>query len=111
MAGMEKSRVRRIRYRSRCRRARAVAPIDATALHRPGARRRRQNNPGRVAGPGLRGKRKVSFMPKAYSITVRGVVQGVGFRPFVYRLARAHDLKGWVLNAEHGVRIHLEGAA
>lgn len=50
-------------------------------------------------------------MPNAYSIRVRGVVQGVGFRPFIYRLARAHDLKGWVLNAEDGVRIHIEGEA
>jgi len=49
-------------------------------------------------------------MPKAYSIAVQGVVQGVGFRPFVYRLAGAHDLRGWVLNAEHGAQIHLEGA-
>jgi hydrogenase maturation protein HypF len=48
-------------------------------------------------------------MATAYSITVCGVVQGVGFRPFVYRLACAHHLKGWVLNAEHGVEIHLEG--
>lgn len=48
-------------------------------------------------------------MPKAYSIIVRGVVQGVGFRPFVYQLAHAHGLKGWVLNAEDGVEIHLEG--
>jgi len=57
----------------------------------------------------LRGERKIEAMPKAYSIKVRGVVQGVGFRPFVYRLANAHDLKGWVLNAEEGVEIHLEG--
>src|SRR5271154_189096 len=48
-------------------------------------------------------------MTRAYSIKVRGVVQGVGFRPFVYRLASAHGLKGWVLNAEDGVAIHLEG--
>jgi len=49
-------------------------------------------------------------MAVACSIRVRGVVQGVGFRPFVYRLARAHTLNGWVLNGEAGVEIHLEGA-
>jgi hydrogenase maturation protein HypF len=46
----------------------------------------------------------------ACTIRVRGVVQGVGFRPFVYRLARANNLTGWVLNGEEGVEIHLEGA-
>jgi hydrogenase maturation protein HypF len=48
-------------------------------------------------------------MTGAYSIRVRGVVQGVGFRPFVYRLACAHELGGWVMNAEGGVEIHVEG--
>jgi hydrogenase maturation protein HypF len=48
-------------------------------------------------------------MPNACSIRVRGVVQGVGFRPFVYRLASAHTLAGWVLNGEQGVEIFLEG--
>ncbi len=38
------------------------------------------------------------------------MVQGVGFRPFVYRLARANTLTGWVLNGEEGVEIHLEGS-
>jgi len=48
-------------------------------------------------------------MASACSIRVRGVVQGVGFRPFVYRLARANTLNGWVLNGEEGVEIHIEG--
>jgi hydrogenase maturation protein HypF len=48
-------------------------------------------------------------MVKAWSIKVRGVVQGVGFRPFIYRLASANGLSGWVLNAGEGVEIHVEG--
>jgi hydrogenase maturation protein HypF len=42
-------------------------------------------------------------------ISVRGVVQGVGFRPFVYRLAHEHRLTGWVLNHSGGVEIEVEG--
>lgn len=47
----------------------------------------------------------------ALRVQVQGVVQGVGFRPFVYRLAHRHNLQGWVLNAEDGVEIHVEGAS
>ncbi|HSR31198.1 MAG TPA: carbamoyltransferase HypF, partial [Anaerolineae bacterium] len=42
-------------------------------------------------------------------VSVRGVVQGVGFRPFVYRLALDHHLTGWVLNHSGGVEIEVEG--
>jgi hydrogenase maturation protein HypF len=48
-------------------------------------------------------------MTGAWAIKVRGAVQGVGFRPFVYRLAQANSLFGWVLNGEEGVEIFLEG--
>ena len=48
-------------------------------------------------------------MTSACDIRVRGVVQGVGFRPYVFRLAQANPLAGWVLNDEDGVEIHLEG--
>lgn len=46
---------------------------------------------------------------KALSIHITGVVQGVGFRPFVYNLAQEYNLKGWVLNASDGVHVHVEG--
>lgn len=48
-------------------------------------------------------------MVEALEIHVKGIVQGVGFRPFVYRLAQRYLLSGWVLNAADGVHIHAEG--
>jgi len=42
-------------------------------------------------------------------IQVEGIVQGVGFRPFVYNLAHRHKLAGWVRNDEKGVQIEVEG--
>ena len=42
-------------------------------------------------------------------ISVRGVVQGVGFRPFIYQLATRHNLRGWVCNTSEDVRIEVEG--
>ncbi|GAG33769.1 unnamed protein product, partial [marine sediment metagenome] len=48
---------------------------------------------------------------KLASISVRGIVQGVGFRPFVYGLAVKHNLKGWVYNTSEDVKIEVEGEA
>lgn len=50
-------------------------------------------------------------MIERQAIFIRGIVQGVGFRPFVYRLARDLDLKGWVANNVEGVQIEVEGEA
>ncbi len=44
-------------------------------------------------------------------ISVRGVVQGVGFRPFVYQVAARHNLRGWVCNTSEDVKIEVEGEA
>jgi hydrogenase maturation protein HypF len=45
----------------------------------------------------------------AQRITLSGKVQGVGFRPFVYRLAQEHGITGWVRNVNGAVEIHAEG--
>jgi len=47
----------------------------------------------------------------ALRLRVTGLVQGVGFRPFVHRLAMRHGLSGWVLNAAGDVQIRVEGDA
>lgn len=47
-------------------------------------------------------------MVEALDIRVRGIVQGVGFRPFVYRQAKRYLVNGWVLNDRDGVFIHAE---
>ncbi len=42
-------------------------------------------------------------------IFIRGIVQGVGFRPFVYNLARSLHLAGYILNSSSGVTVEIEG--
>ncbi|MDT8435246.1 MAG: carbamoyltransferase HypF [Gemmatimonadota bacterium] len=49
--------------------------------------------------------------PAARRLHVTGVVQGVGFRPFVHRLAVRHGLGGWVRNESGRVFVHVEGGS
>ena len=46
----------------------------------------------------------------AKRLKVNGIVQGVGFRPFVFQLAEKYSLKGEVANTSSGVTIHIEGS-
>jgi len=48
-------------------------------------------------------------VPKLVKIGVQGAVQGVGFRPFIYRLAQEYNLTGWVRNTSGSVEIEVEG--
>lgn len=47
---------------------------------------------------------------KGVWVNIQGTVQGVGFRPFVYRLAHELNIKGWILNSSAGVTIEAEGS-
>lgn len=42
-------------------------------------------------------------------VEITGIVQGIGFRPFIYHLAQKHSIRGWVINHEKGVFIDAEG--
>ena len=44
-----------------------------------------------------------------YSLTIRGIVQGVGFRPFMFRLAKSLSVRGYVKNTSEGVYAEIEG--
>ena len=49
-------------------------------------------------------------MPKRKKLRIKGIVQGVGFRPFVYRLAHSLRLNGFVRNTTNGVEIEVQGS-
>ncbi len=51
-----------------------------------------------------------SSEPTAMKISVHGLVQGVGFRPAVWRLAQRHDLRGYVRNDGQGIEIYAVGS-
>ena len=63
----------------------------------------------RTTQPSLLKKSTVFHDVFRLRISIRGVVQGVGFRPFVYQLAGKHNLKGWVCNTSGDVKIDAEG--
>ncbi len=46
--------------------------------------------------------------PTARLIHIKGLVQGVGFRPYIYRQAMRFEIKGWVENNNEGVTLHAE---
>jgi len=48
------------------------------------------------------------YLVNSYHIHIKGRVQGVGFRPFIYRLARRFQIKGWVSNTLDGVHIEAD---
>lgn len=58
----------------------------------------------RIGGPGMR-----KVLAHRVRVEVEGTVQGVGFRPFIYRLASELGLTGWVKNTRNGVVIEVEG--
>jgi len=57
-----------------------------------------------------KGMMALSNKLKRSVIKINGIVQGVGFRPFVYNLARSCDIFGWVNNFSGGVNIEAEGS-
>jgi len=54
-------------------------------------------------GSQMKKAKAITQRPDTYRIGIKGLVQGVGFRPFVYRIAIDHKLKGWVENRNDGV--------
>ena len=56
------------------------------------------------------GHSAAAVVPRRLRLRVRGLVQGVGFRPHVWRLATRNDLTGFALNDQDGVLIEVQGA-
>ncbi len=49
-------------------------------------------------------------MKQSFKIAIKGTVQGVGFRPFIYSLAKKYSLKGTVSNSSDGVEIFIDSS-
>src|SRR5699024_6376851 len=82
-----------------------------TAVPDLGAHWRRAGRTGRPPGrthPGRAGMRDADA-PRRVRVEISGIVQGVGFRPFLHRLAAREQLTGWARNTPAGVELELEG--
>ncbi len=51
----------------------------------------------------------INISNRRLCVNIQGTVQGVGFRPFIYRLATELKLAGWIINSAEGVQIEVEG--
>ncbi|MCK5267863.1 MAG: carbamoyltransferase HypF, partial [Spirochaetes bacterium] len=58
----------------------------------------------------MKNKKNNPIKKNAKQIEIRGLVQGVGFRPYIYRLACDNNLSGWVKNKTDCIIIHIEGS-
>jgi len=85
-------------FRSAKSRSRGIRPFESIALKKTVAHE----------CPGVRNPAEREQTARL-RVVVHGAVQGVGFRPFVYRLATELGLTGWVSNAAQGVFIEAEG--
>ena len=56
-----------------------------------------------------RTNKKATLINKSFQIEVTGLVQGVGFRPFIFRIATAFNLTGWVQNTNENIKILVAG--
>ncbi len=66
---------------------------------------------GQELSPHRQDKSSIACAANRLRLDIRGAVQGVGFRPFVFRLATELKLNGWVLNSPQGVTVEVEGDA
>ena len=114
--GLRHGRLRRLRRgpdrrrgarRPRDRQPLAAHPADPGG---PGVRLPRAARADRALGIEAMAASAAPTRSRRVRAEVLGTVQGVGFRPFVYRLAAELGLGGWVLNDERGVVLEIEGA-
>ncbi len=83
-------------------------PASTSAEGRPVAERGHEAHPSPAArGPSAAQGARATRETRRYQI--RGIVQGVGFRPFVFRAAERHALGGWIRNDSEGVVLEVQG--